>query len=397
MPTARGFYNNSPSGAALIVKDEGITVASAATSMDFVGAGVAVTAVGQAVTVTVSASSVTVGTTVFTGGTTGSVLFIGASSVVQQDNANFFWDDTNNRLGIRTATPAYALDVFGIIKTEYAVVGTELGPYVGTFHRMQIVATGTQTPLMIQGGGGIVEVWMDTSPTRAGAFGLAVPGNAVGEDFVFSLFYSGGGNWTEKLRIQQLTGFIGINQASPTAMLHVTPTAKTGASGLTRGSLQIDSFTYTDNATAASGTATSFAFNSIHQPTLAATNSSVTTTAAATWYIANAPAAGSNMTITNPYSLWIDAGNSRLDGNLMLGTSVAGASAANGVLALGNGATAPSTSVDLVQLYAVDLSAGNATLGIYTETAVAADVAVASTNSLTVKINGTNYKILLST
>ena len=47
---------------------------------------------------------VTVGTTVFTGGTLGSVLFIGASSVVQQDNANFFWDDTNNELLLGTTS-----------------------------------------------------------------------------------------------------------------------------------------------------------------------------------------------------------------------------------------------------------------------------------------------------
>ena len=36
-------------------------------------------------------------------GTTGSVLFVGAASALAQDNANFFWDDTNNRLGINIA------------------------------------------------------------------------------------------------------------------------------------------------------------------------------------------------------------------------------------------------------------------------------------------------------
>jgi hypothetical protein len=35
-----------------------------------------------------------------TGKTTGSVLFVGSSAVVTEDNANLFWDDTNNRLGI---------------------------------------------------------------------------------------------------------------------------------------------------------------------------------------------------------------------------------------------------------------------------------------------------------
>jgi hypothetical protein len=39
-----------------------------------------------------------------TSATAGSVLFAGTSGVLQQDNANLFWDDTNNRLGIGTNT-----------------------------------------------------------------------------------------------------------------------------------------------------------------------------------------------------------------------------------------------------------------------------------------------------
>lgn len=37
--------------------------------------------------------------------TSGSVLFAGASGIMSQDNANFFWDDTNNRLGIGNNSP----------------------------------------------------------------------------------------------------------------------------------------------------------------------------------------------------------------------------------------------------------------------------------------------------
>ncbi len=43
-----------------------------------------------------------IGNTV-TSGTQGSILFIGASSVLAQDNANLFWDDTNNRLTVGAA------------------------------------------------------------------------------------------------------------------------------------------------------------------------------------------------------------------------------------------------------------------------------------------------------
>jgi hypothetical protein len=44
---------------------------------------------------------VTIGTTSVTGGTTGSILFVDAG-VVQQDNANLFYDNTNNTAGFRT-------------------------------------------------------------------------------------------------------------------------------------------------------------------------------------------------------------------------------------------------------------------------------------------------------
>ncbi len=47
------------------------------------------------------------------GKTPGSVLFAGSGGLIQQDNANLFFDDTNNRLGVGTATPARALDVNG--------------------------------------------------------------------------------------------------------------------------------------------------------------------------------------------------------------------------------------------------------------------------------------------
>lgn len=43
--------------------------------------------------------------------TTGSVLFVGPSGILYQDNANFFWDDTNNRLGLGTASPTSRLDI----------------------------------------------------------------------------------------------------------------------------------------------------------------------------------------------------------------------------------------------------------------------------------------------
>lgn len=82
--------------------------------------------------------------------------------------------------------------------------------------------------------------------------------------------------------------------------------------------------------------------------------------------------------------------------NILLVTTAPGTSGV-GVLGIGNG-TVPSTSpADMIQIFSVDLSAGNATLGLRTETAVAVDAAVISTHTLTIKINGTNYRVLLAT
>ena len=55
--------------------------------------------------------------------TSGSVLFSNGSTIAQ-DNANFFWDDTNNRLGIGNAAPSHPLDVTGIIKGSTSIYAT---------------------------------------------------------------------------------------------------------------------------------------------------------------------------------------------------------------------------------------------------------------------------------
>lgn len=90
-----------------------------------------------------------------------------------------------------------------------------------------------------------------------------------------------------------------------------------GASGAQfRASTQ----TFTDTSTAGSGTAATAVFSSFARPTLAATNASVTTSDAATLYIANSPLAGTNQTLTRSWSLWVDDGNSRFDGDVQLDT-----------------------------------------------------------------------------
>jgi hypothetical protein len=57
------------------------------------------------------------GTGTATAFTAGSVVFAGASGIYTQDNAHLFFDDTNNRLGINTATPQTQLTIVSNTQT----------------------------------------------------------------------------------------------------------------------------------------------------------------------------------------------------------------------------------------------------------------------------------------
>lgn len=105
-----------------------------------------------------------------------------------------------------------------------------------------------------------------------------------------------------------------IASLSRVGQLMLTPQDyASGPSTLMEGAyFNIASATYTDNMTAASGTAPRFIAYAFQRPALAAGNTSVTTTNAATVFIASAPVTSTNMTITNPWALWIDQGNVNL-------------------------------------------------------------------------------------
>jgi len=59
--------------------------------------------------------------------TSGSVLFSNGTTIAQ-DNANLFWDDTNNRLGIGTITPAHGLNVYTTIADTGILLDSNTNP-----------------------------------------------------------------------------------------------------------------------------------------------------------------------------------------------------------------------------------------------------------------------------
>lgn len=127
--------------------------------------------------------------------------------------------------------------------------------------------------------------------------------------------------------------------SSASQALSITPGAKSGTPNTTGKTLNTAAHTFTDTATAGSGTATAFAAVALQQPTLAAQNSSVACTDAATLYVAAAPANGTNVTITNPWAIWVDAGACRFDGAVTVTGTLSAQSASDTVIGLAEIAT----------------------------------------------------------
>lgn len=87
--------------------------------------------------------------------------------------------------------------------------------------------------------------------------------------------------------------------------------------------LSISAGTYTNSSTAASGVVTNWYGSFYGQPTVAATNASVTTTNSATLYIQGQPLAGTNQTLTNAFALQVAGGTSKFGGAVLLDDTTA--------------------------------------------------------------------------
>ncbi len=129
------------------------------------------------------ASGGTGSTTAFT---TGSVPFAGASGVYSQNNANLFWDNTNLRLGIGTATPMRPLSFPDASGAKISLWGQTAGAAHSGF--------GTQ-PYLLQ-------IYTDV----------------VGADIAFG--YGSSAAFTETVRFKG-TGRVGIGITAPTGILEV--------------------------------------------------------------------------------------------------------------------------------------------------------------------------------
>jgi hypothetical protein len=118
----------------------------------------------------------------------GNWLFYTQYSPSNADSVGFF----PGRVGIGTNSPGYPLTVR---------------------------ANSNVAPLNLIGGTGSVEIWKDSNPlpSRAVAFGSAVPGNPAGDDIQLSTY--NGSAWSSRLTVSNTTGNVGIGTTAPQALL----------------------------------------------------------------------------------------------------------------------------------------------------------------------------------
>ncbi len=163
------------------------------------------------------ATGLTVGTTPITSGTVGRVLFEGTGNVLQQ-SANFFWDNTNSRLGIGTATPAYQLSLAGSANIQGVtglnfLVGTR-GIFFGLTGSTEVSTYLATSPLIFS---------LNQGSTPVARFS-ATNGNLLintTTDAGYKLDVNGGVRFGTNFIWDNTNSRLGVGTASPTTRLFV--------------------------------------------------------------------------------------------------------------------------------------------------------------------------------
>jgi hypothetical protein len=170
------------------------------------------------------ATGLTVGTTPITSGTVGRVLFEGTGNVLQE-SANLFWDNTNSRLGVGTASPTNRLSVIDTTATYVANFRGSASTYI------QI---GANTIAGEQG------VNMINSSCQAFLGVTGTEAYFVGTSGATIMRFSIGGS--ERMRITGSTGNVGIGTTTDAGYkLDVNGTARVQSALTATANINVDS------------------------------------------------------------------------------------------------------------------------------------------------------------
>ncbi|MCS7177643.1 MAG: hypothetical protein NZ960_08575, partial [Candidatus Kapabacteria bacterium] len=172
------------------------------------------------------------GTLTLSGLTPGSVLFAGPGGQIREDNANFYWDDASNRLGLGTSTPTATLDVVGtaLVRGDLQVDGSTT---LGDAATDGVVFVGRVNSDIVPASNNAYDLGLAGQRWRTGYFGTSVVVGSTVTITTSDIQYSGAGQigtaagdlsvytaGAERLRVTA-GGEVGIGTATPARRLHV--------------------------------------------------------------------------------------------------------------------------------------------------------------------------------
>lgn len=174
--------------------------------------------------------------------TAGSVVFAGAAGVYEQDNANLFWDNTNNRLGIGITTPAGLLHVasnttaLGLTIFEQASADTDsfdlnFRKTRGTVASPTAITSGDALGIIAFRGYSGAAGYVTAASIRAVSSGT-IATTRVASSLVFATGTDAAPTvLTDRMTILN-SGFVGIGTSGPGAVLEVSGAITGGATSL---------------------------------------------------------------------------------------------------------------------------------------------------------------------
>ena len=248
----------------------------------------------------------------FSAMTAKSVLFAGTSGLLSQDNTNFAYDSTIRGLGIGTIPTARLHIADDDSQPNRGTSGTQI-------NQASAVHTNTTSSGTVSVNtansffGGALAATNTVTYTTATALYVSAPTASTNVTITDSYgIYCVGG-------ILATTKFT-IGSTVSSARFTIGGNSSLAAWGNNGAVYRMLAATYTDTSTSASTTVATAHANSFLGITIAATNASVTYTRSATMFIGGAPTAGTNVTITNAYSLYVNAGNAYFADNVSINT-----------------------------------------------------------------------------
>ena len=159
-------------------------------------------------------TGITVGATTITGGTSGAIPF-NSAGVYGEDATKLFWDNTNDFLGLGTATPSGNLEILN----SYGGGGA-VGMYIENTN------TAGSTNINLGESAGDAGFFIQRYNSAHGTVALRNGVDIFNGDNSYMTF---GTNNTERIRILA-GGFVGIGETVPTGSLHIKGSGADGAS-----------------------------------------------------------------------------------------------------------------------------------------------------------------------